>query len=309
MELIERYRGSLFGLAIGDAVGAPVEFQEAGSFEPVEDMTGGGVFRLRPGDWTDDTSMALCLADSLIDSRGFNPADQLDRYLRWYHQGYLSSQGWCFDIGTTTRKALLNYETSRQPLGGIDEERAAGNGSIMRLAPIPLAFVNNPTMALDLAGESSKTTHGNKLCIDACRYMSALIVGALQEATKEELLAPKFSPVKEYWLHRPLSAEIEEIAQGSFKTKEPPEIQGSGYVVQSLEAALWAFHKSENFKDGCLLAVNLGDDADTTGAIYGQIAGVYYGEHELPDEWRSKLAMLDVIKKFADKLFALSLSL
>lgn len=308
MELIERYRGSLFGLAIGDAVGSTVEFQEPGSFEPVEDMTGGGVFRLRPGDWTDDTSMALCLADSLIESRGFNPTDQLERYLRWYHQGYLSSQGWCFDIGTTTRKALLNFETTKKPLSGIDDEQSAGNGSIMRLAPIPLAFVNKES-AMDLAGDSSKTTHSNKLCIDACRYMAALIVGALQEASKEELLSQKYSPVKEYWLHRPLCPEIEEVSLGSFKTKEPPEIQGSGYVVRSLEAALWAFHKTDNYKDGCLLAVNLGDDADTTGAVYGQIAGAFYGEAELPENWRAKIAMPDVIKKFADKLFALSLTM
>jgi len=309
VELIERYRGSLFGLAIGDALGAPVEFQEVGSFEPVVDMLGGGVFRLRPGDWTDDTSMALCLAESLIDSRGFNPADQLERYLRWYHQGHLSSQGWCFDIGTVTRKALLNYESTKQPLAGIDEERAAGNGSLMRLAPVPLAFANQETQAMDLAGDSSRTTHSNKLCIDACRYFASLIVGALQEASKEQLLSAKFTPVKEYWQHRPLAPEIEEIALGSFKTKEPPDIQGSGYVVQSLEAALWAFHKTDNFRDGCLLAVNLGDDADTTGAIYGQLAGAFYGEKELPEEWRSKLAMHDVIKKFADKLFALALTM
>lgn len=309
MELIERYRGSLLGLAIGDALGTAVEFQEAGSFEPVVDMTGGGVFRLRPGDWTDDTSMALCLADSLIESRGFNPTDQLERYLRWYHQGYLSSQGWCFDIGNTTRKALLNFASTKQPLSGVDDENAAGNGSIMRLAPIPLAFVNQATMALDLAGDSSRTTHGNRLCIDACRYFSGLIVGALQEASKDELLSNRFSPVKEYWLHRPLCPEIDEIAAGSFKSKEPPEIQGSGYVVKSLEAALWAFYKTDNFKDGCLLAVNLGDDADTTAAVYGQLAGAFYGESELPESWRAKIAMSDVIKKFAEKLFALALTI
>jgi len=306
LEEIERYRGSLFGLAIGDALGASIEFQPPGTFTPVEDMIGGGIFKLRPGDWTDDTSMALCLADSLIESRGFNAADQMDRYLRWYHQGYLSSQGWCFDIGTTTRRALLQFETTRNALGGIDEEQAAGNGSLMRLAPIPLAYASQPTLALDLAGDSSKTTHANKLCIDACRYFSALIVGVLQERSKEELLSEMFTPVKEYWKHRPLTPLIEEIALGSFKRKEPPEIQGSGYVVQSLEAALWAFYKTDNFKDGCLLAVNLGDDADTTGAIYGQLAGAFYGDADLPEKWRAKLAMPEHIKRFGEKLFALS---
>ncbi|MBX9668181.1 MAG: ADP-ribosylglycohydrolase family protein [Candidatus Obscuribacterales bacterium] len=309
MEQIERYRGSLYGLAIGDALGAPLEFQEYGSFTPVEDMLGGGVFKLRPGDWTDDTSMALCLAESLIECRGFNPVDQMERYLRWYHQGYLSSQGWCFDIGTTTRRALLAFHETRQPFSGLSQDSASGNGSIMRLAPVALAFAGQPTHALDFAAESSKTTHANNRCIEACRYLAALIVGALQERSKEEILAPKFSPVKDYWMHRPFKTEIEEIAMGSFKSKEPPEIQGSGYVVRSLEAAIWAFYKTDNFKDGCLLAVNLGDDADTTGAVFGQLAGAFYGEGQLPDSWRSKLALFHSIKRYAEQLFALSLTI
>ncbi len=306
LELIERYRGSLFGLAIGDALGASLEFQEPGSFEPIADMLGGGPFHLKPGDWTDDTSMALCLAESLIESRGFNAVDQMERYLKWYHKGHLSSQGWCFDVGTTTRKALLSFESTRQPFCGLSEESSAGNGSLMRLAPIALAFASDPAMALDMAGESSRTTHAHKLCIDACRYMSALIVGCLQEKSKVELLDGKFTPSKEYWLHRPLSPEIEAIALGSYKAKDPPEIQGSGYVVHTLEAALWAFHKTDSFKDGCLLAVNLGDDADTTGAVYGQLAGAYYGERELPEQWRSKVALPEVIRRYAEQLFALS---
>lgn len=272
-------------------------------------MLGGGAFKLRPGDWTDDTSMALCLAESLIECRGFNPVDQMERYLRWYHQGYLSSQGWCFDIGTTTRRALLAFQETRQPFSGLSQDSASGNGSIMRLAPVALAFAGQPTHALDFAAESSKTTHANNRCIEACRYLAALIVGALQERSKEEILSPKFSPVKDYWTHRPFKTEIEEIAMGSFKTKEPPEIQGSGYVVTSLEAALWAFNKTDSFKDGCLLAVNLGDDADTTGAVFGQLAGAFYGEGQLPDSWRSKLALFDSIKRYAEQLFALSLTM
>jgi ADP-ribosylglycohydrolase len=305
LNLIERYRGSLLGLAIGDALGAPLEFQQYGSFTPIDDMIGGGIFKLRPGDWTDDTSMALCLAESLFESRGFNAVDQMERYLKWYHQGYLSSQGWCFDIGRTTRKALLQYEATRQAVGLTDED-SAGNGSLMRLAPVPLAYSGQPTLALDMAGDSSKTTHATRVCVDACRYMSGLIVGALQERPKEELLERRFSPVKDYWVHRPLAQEIEEIAFGSYKHKEPPEIQGRGYVVPSFEAALWAFYKSDNFKDGALLAVNLGDDADTTGAIYGQLAGAFYGEEGLPESWLSKLAMSNLIKRYAEKLFALS---
>ncbi|MBZ0187742.1 MAG: ADP-ribosylglycohydrolase family protein [Candidatus Obscuribacterales bacterium] len=307
MELIDKYRGSIFGLAIGDAIGAPLEYQEPGSFEPVTDMTGGGVFRLRAGDWTDDTSMALCMAESLIECRGFDPSDQMERYLKWYHNGHLSSQGWCFDVGTINRKALLTFESTRQNYCGLNDEKSASNGSIMRLAPVPLAFAAQPTKALDYAGDSSRTTHAHPWCIDACRYLAALIIGALhEEVSKEELLSPLYSPVKDYWKHRPLVAEVEAIANGSFKEKEPPEIMGDGEVLNSLEAALWAFYKTDTFEEGCLLAVNLGYDSDTTGAVYGQLAGAFYGESVLPAAWRSRLALAHVIRRYSEQLFALS---
>jgi ADP-ribosylglycohydrolase len=176
----------------------------------------------------------------------------------------------------------------------------------MRLAPAVLAYANAPTTALDMAGDSSKTTHPNKLCIDSCRYLCALIIGALQELPKEEFLAPNYTPVKEYWLHRPLAPEVAQIAAGSYKSKEPPAIQGKGDVINTLEAALWAFYKTDNFKDGCLLAVNLGGDADSTGAVYGQLAGAYYGESDLPFDWKSKLALHEVIRRYSEQLFALS---
>jgi ADP-ribosylglycohydrolase len=173
----------------------------------------------------------------------------------------------------------------------------------MRLAPVPLFFANDPEQAIFYAGESSRTTHGTRECVDACRYFAGLLAGALQGRGKDELLAPLFSPVDGLWEREPLAPKIEEIASGSFKRKEPPEIKGGGYVVHSLEAALWAFHKSDDFRTGALLAVNLGDDADTTGAVYGQIAGAYYGEDGIPYEWLESLAMQDVIISLASRIF------
>src|SRR5574341_1380286 len=140
MEPIDRYRGCLLGLAVGDALGTTLEFKPPGSFDPIEDMVGGGPFGLQPGEWTDDTSMALCLAESLIERRGFDPVDQLDRYVRWWREGHLSSNGRCFDIGTTTAAALLRFERTRELWCGAEDPRTAGNGSIMRLAPVPLFF-------------------------------------------------------------------------------------------------------------------------------------------------------------------------
>jgi ADP-ribosyl-[dinitrogen reductase] hydrolase len=300
-----RYRGALLGLAAGDALGTTVEFQPPGSFEPLTDIVGGGPFHLKPGQWTDDTSMALCLAESLLE-RGFAPVDQLERYLSWWREGYLSSTGKCFDIGNTVRAALSRFERTHEPYCGSTDPRSAGNGSIMRLAPVPLFYASNPREAIERAADSSRTTHAAPEAVDACRYLSALIVGAIQGASKEDILSDHFDAGTGAWQQQPLAPGIAEIASGSFKRREPPEIVGSGYVVKSLEAALWAFHHSDSFKDGALLTVNLGDDADTTGAVYGQLAGAYFGDEDIKEEWGEKLAMREFVEHLAEALFVVS---
>ncbi|MBW6485462.1 MAG: ADP-ribosylglycohydrolase family protein [Syntrophobacterales bacterium] len=282
IEKLERYRGCLLGLAAGDVLGTTLEFMPPGSFKPITDMVGGGPFNLKPGQWTDDTSLALCLAESLIECQDFNPQDQMERYVLWWKEGHLSSTGTCFDIGNTTRKALAAFLKTGNPFSGSSGSYSAGNGSLMRLAPVPMFYAGSPREAIEKSGESSETTHGAPAAVDACRYFGALIVGALNGEDKEAILADHYCPVAGYWQKTPLVPEIAEIAAGSFKYKHPPEIRGSGYVVQSMEAALWAFFHSDTFQEGCLMAVNLGDDADTTGAIYGQLAGAYYGDKAIP---------------------------
>ena len=307
MTPLDRYRGSLIGLAAGDALGTTLEFAPPGTFTPITDMVGGGPFHLAPGQWTDDTSMALCLAESLIESDGFDPVDQLSRYLRWKSTGHHSSTGRCFDIGGTVRSALARFERHGDPWSGSTDEHTAGNGSIMRLAPVPLFFANDPAAAIARAADSSRTTHGAPETIDACRYMAGVIVGALQGRPKKDLLAPGFTPVAGLWDREPLAPRIQAIAAGSFLRREPPEIRGTGYVVDSLEAALWAFAKSSSFEDGALLAVNLGDDADTTGAVYGQIAGAFHGVDAIPLRWRTKLSHLERLEAFAERLLSESM--
>ena len=299
--LRERYRGALLGLAAGDAVGTTVEFSPPGTFTPVTDMVGGGPFRLHPGEWTDDTSMALCLAESLLERRGFDPVDQMDRYVRWRSHGHLSSNGRCFDIGNTVADALRRFEATGDPWAGSTDPHSAGNGSIMRLAPVPLFYAADAAQAITISGDSSRTTHGAAACVDACRYLGGLIVGALGGETKEALLAPLYHPVPGAAWN--LDPSIAAIAAGSFAHKSPPAIRGSGYVVESLEAALWAFHHTGTFAEGCLLAVNLGHDADTTAAVYGQLAGAYFGEAAIPALWRDRLAHRDLIIDFADRLY------
>jgi ADP-ribosylglycohydrolase len=248
--------------------------------------------------------MALCLAESLVERQVFDANDQMVRYLRWYRTGYLSSTGACFDIGSTTRAALMRFERNRQPFSGSTDPLAAGNGSLMRLAPVAMFYFNDPTEAIERCGESSRTTHRTQAAVDACRYFGGLLAGAISGENKKTLLSPGYSPLVGYWENHPLAPEIAEITLGSFKTRQPPQIKGGGYVVHSLEAAMWAFYQSVDFRSGCLLAANLGDDADTTAAVYGQIAGAYYGVQDIPEHWRSLLAMKDTIQALAEGLYA-----
>lgn len=299
---LARYQGCMLGLAAGDAVGTTVEFECPGTFPPVTDMIGGGPFNLRPGQWTDDTSMALCLAVSLLACQGFDAHDQMNRYIRWWREGYLSSNGECFDIGNTVRRSLNRFQRTGDPYAGATEPNTAGNGSLMRLGPVALYFAADPEQAIARCAESSRTTHGAVACLDACRYFGGLIIGALQGVARDALLASRYTPVDGLWDRTPLCPEIDAIAAGSFKHKQPPEIAGTGYVVESLEAALWAFHASTTFEEGCLLAVNLGQDADTTAAIYGQIAGAYYGVEGIPAPWRQRLVLGDRMMAIAREL-------
>jgi ADP-ribosylglycohydrolase len=306
MTTLDRYRGSLLGLAAGDALGTTLEFRMPGGFEPLTDIVGGGPFDLKPGEWTDDTSMALCLAESLVTKREFDPIHQLETYCRWWREGHLSVKGHCFDIGITTSSALVRFLAHRQPYPGSTDAHAAGNGSLMRLAPAPLAFAKTPSVAIYMAGQSSRTTHGADECVDACRYFAGLLLAAINGLSKREILNNDYEPAVKCWIENPLAAKVEEIARGSFKVKEPPTIRGSGYVIHTLEAALWAFYTTDNFRDGAIAVVNLGEDADTTGAVYGQIAGAYYGADGIPAEWRGKLAMRELIEQRAAELHAMA---
>ena len=303
MDKRDRYRGSLLGLAVADAVGTSVEFKAPGSFPPVTDMTGGGMFKLPVGAFTDDTSMALCLAESLIECEGFKPTDQLERYIKWRDEGYMSSTGKCFDIGISTAQALRKFEETGEPYPGDHFTSAGGNGSLMKLAPVPLAFANDPEAAVNHSAKAARTTHGLPEGIDAARYFGGLIAGAVEGKSADELVRDgAYEPFDRAWLYNPLHVDVWEIAEGSFMDKHPPEIRGQGYVLLSIEAALWALAHTDNFKDGVLAAVNLGDDADTTAAIYGQLAGAIYGVDDIPEEWLDKLYMREEITKLADGL-------
>lgn len=291
---INRARGALLGLAIGDAVGTTVEFSRRGSFPDVTDMTGGGPFRLKAGEFTDDTSMALCLGASLV-AKGFDPMDQMRRYQDWVHSGYMSSNGRCFDIGGTVSQALRQFQKSGNPFAGSTDPHSAGNGCIMRLAPIPIRYLDDAKLAVEYSGEQSRTTHGAAECVAASRMFGEMLVRALNGAAKGTVLAdPDYTG--------DLPEKLAAIALGNYMTKTRSQVKGSGYVVESLEASLWCFHQTDNYRDAVLMATNLGDDADTTAAITGQIAGAYYGENGIPQAWRERLVMGEMIGQMAEEL-------
>ena len=292
---LDRYLGALLGLAVGDAVGTTVEFKPRGAFAAVTDMVGGGPFGLAPGEWTDDTSMALCLATSLLECGGFDARDQMERYCRWWDMGYLSSNGRCFDIGITVREALTRFKQSGDPFSGSTHPQKAGNGSIMRLAPVVLFYHPDRDRAVRYAAESSRTTHATVECLDACRLMASVLCRALDGEPRDAVLlgdADTFSG----------APSIAAIARGAWREKSAREIRGSGYVVDSLEAALWSVWTTESFEGAILRATNLGDDADTTAAVAGQIAGAVYGRSAIPARWLTPLAMRDVIETLGERL-------
>ena len=302
-DLRDGVRGALIGLAVGDALGTTLEFKAPGSFRPIDDIMGGGPFNLAPGQWTDDTSMALCLADSLLACGGLDATDQMRRYLRWWRDGYRSSTGRCFDIGNTVSDALLRFLETGNAEAGSTDPQSAGNGSLMRLAPVPIFYCGSPLHAIDAAANMSRTTHGAAEAVDACRYFCGLLLGALVGDSKARLCEPLYHPTRGHWGEHELAPAVSAVAAGSFREKQPPDIRGTGYVVRSLEAALWAFWHSSDFRSGAVAAVNLGDDADTTGAIYGQLAGAYYGESAIPHPWFYRLYEGEGIRALADELF------
>lgn len=301
-----RLRGALIGLAVGDALGAAIEFRRPGSFELVTDFRAGGPHGLAPGEWTDDTSMALALADSIA-AAGWDLNDQARRYVSWWRNGEYSVNGRCLDIGITTRSALTRFEkTNDARSSGDPSETASGNGSIMRLAPVAIRFADRfPNAVADLArfaAESSLPTHASPQCLSACRYLALIQCGLTHGISRDEVLAPDWHPLSQLRAIEPLHPAIDEVTRGSYRQREPPEISGSGYVVKSLEAALWAFCNADSFEEAVLRAVNLGDDADTTGAVCGQIAGAFWGEEGIPAAWRNSLARRDMIEPILTRL-------
>lgn len=288
----DRALGCLLGLAIGDAVGTTLEFVARDTRPPLTGMIGGGRFGLRPGEWTDDTSMALCLGDNLIARNGLDQRDLMGRFVRWWRQGENSHNGRCFDIGITTREALHRFLETGDPVAGSVDPMRAGNGSIMRLAPVALRWSGSCEQAIAAARAQSVTTHAAPAAVEACALLAEILTEAIAIGDKEAVLRPRTAS----------EPSIAAVGSGSWRGKERPEIRSSGYVVHTLEAALWCIDRTNEFAQAVLLAANLAEDADTVAAVTGQIAGALWGLGAIAQNWLDRLAWRENLEDVARKL-------
>lgn len=285
--------GALVGLAVGDAVGTTLEFTRRDRYH-VTDMVGGGPFRLHPGEWTDDTSMALCLAETLLEKKYADSVVFRNKLLKWYREGYNSVNGVCFDIGNTTRYALEQYALHGADWYGNTHPEAAGNAGIIRLSPVAIFFHRNFAQAFYNAKKQSIATHGAGEAVSSAQFLSYLLVLLINGHPKDTAFAPHVLP---------LQPRVMIINAGEYKEKSRDQIRSSGYVIDTLEAAMWAVWNTDNFHDAILLAANLADDADSVAATAGQLAGALYGWSGIPQEWRDKLVEHDRIASLAAELF------
>jgi ADP-ribosyl-[dinitrogen reductase] hydrolase len=277
--LRERFVGTLFGLAVGDAVAATTQFRRAGSFSPVGDMIGGGPFDLPRGAWSDDTAMALCLAESLLECNGFDPRDQVQRYARWQQEGYLSCTGQCVGITANTARSLALAKWRRVVFPGSFDPEQLDPEPLSRVAPIALYYLSSLETTLQQAADASRTTCQAPAVLDACRQLGRAMNAALSGQPKARILAD-VTPITEAAAHT------------------------NNTAATALAAALWAFSSTDNFRDAVLRAANVGGNSDVVASVCGQLAGAHYGVSAIPPSWRNGLMQKDLIEGYADRLLA-----
>ena len=297
IKIRDRALGAFVGLAVGDALGAPVEFMSRDTFPYVTEMMAGGYFHLPAGAWTDDTAMALCLADSLFNYPDFDEQDLLNRFLKWLEHHENTSTGKCIGVGQNTLVVLGHYHRTGEVLAPRVKGRSDGNGALMRIAPVAVVNWSNQEKAREIASRQSRTTHNSilseQICVAMVQILTSLISGQSWLASTNQIASYEVETV------------ISSVFQGSWKHKDRDKISSSGYVVDTFEAALWAVEKTSSFEEALIAAVNLGHDADTVGAVAGQIAGARYGFDAIPKRWLHCLIKLDEIVDRFDNLWSI----
>lgn len=290
----EKAEGLFFGLAIGDAMGAPVEFMEPNSFKPVVGFREGGKFNLAAGEWTDDTAMALCLAEALCLTPELNSKILLDLFLKWIMEGYHTTQGKAIGIGKQTFKVLLNYRKNGDLVSPFNASKYSGNGALMRMGPIAIKYYHSLHLTQKYAEQSAATTHSSIESLQTARLFGGILHRLLNDSSKDDL-ANFIRDQKNDLNH----AAMQNILALNFEAMDK---SNSGYAPLSLEAAIYAFFSTHTFEEGLLHVVNQGRDSDTVGAIYGQMAGAYYGINAIPSQWVKDLKCLDILQSSLNAL-------
>jgi ADP-ribosylglycohydrolase len=310
---VKQVESVLLGVAVGDALGVPVEFQPRGTFK-VMGITGYGTHNQPAGTWSDDTSLTLCLADSL--SRGFSLEDMARNFVKWYDEGAFTAHGNVFDIGTSTAKAISNLK------GGVTPEKAGctgvnenGNGSLMRIAPLVFYVADKPKeKRFEIVRQVSSITHAHPISILACiiyvEYLTKLLRGGdkfvIFEATQKEIMdALMKGALRDYFKNEITDYFMPLIFPGNkWQFCDESDIESGGFVADTLKAAIWCFLTTDSYREAVLKAVNLGSDTDTTAAVTGGLAGLFYGfgESGIPQDWIDKLARAQDILDTADRI-------
>ena len=295
--LRERFQGAMVGLAVGDALAAATQYRRPGSFAPVGDLLGGGPFDLPRGAWSDDTAMALCLAESLAECAGFDATDQLERYSRWQRAGYLSATGQCLGVTAATARALAAAPWRAPPLASAQVMAALDAEPLSRVAPVVLHAYAEPDQAVELAAEAARVSCESPRVRDACRLLAAMLHAALRGESRERLLAAR----ADVFGVRSLHAEVAAIALRRYGADyTPPPADGGALAV--LDLARWCLASTGSFREGALRAVNLGGDSDVIASVFGQLAGAHYGVTAIPLAWRQALARAELIGELGDRL-------
>lgn len=294
---MNRALGSLYGLYIGDALGAPLEFQHLKGNEGLSNYGTGGVHDVKRGEWTDDTSMTLALIDS-INTNGFDLRDQADKYTEWFKKGKYSSRDYCFDIGVTVTMSLNEYKNTQNPESGQREYNTSGNGSLMRLAPVPLFYYKDGLdQMVNYSVLSSKTTHQSDLVINSIKYFTIIFDKILSgEKDKDKIITVSNDELEKYGINDHTFLSL--MKDNKFLETSYRDLETDGFVVYSLIVAIWSFYHTDNFKDALLKAVNLGGDSDTNGAITGQLVGAYYGFNNIPKDLLDGLYKKEILDEY-----------
>jgi ADP-ribosyl-[dinitrogen reductase] hydrolase len=302
LDLRQRFLGALVGLASGDALAAPTQGERPGSFARVTEMVGGGKLALPRGAWSDDTAMALCLAESLLECSGSDARDQIERYSRWQREGYMTSTGLSVGVRASTARALAAAQWRRKSIPGSHDPTQLDPEPLARIAPAAMYGFASAQQAVRLAGEVARTTCQAPAVVETCHVFAAMLHAALGGLPKAQVLAPQAGLAE--LAAAGFKPRVRSLLAGRYRSKAPPQIRAGTTIVETLEAAIWAFERTTSFRDGALLTVNLGESSDVAGAAYGALAGAFYGESAIPATWRASLLRLDLIMSLSDRLMA-----